>query len=125
MGLRSIGLLVGSIFLLAACGAALSQAPAGNASPSGVMAKPKIKITSPAASASLSSELAVIRVGVTGFKLDGTKIGTAPSEGVGHYHLFIDNKYAGLGVSDAIAVPNAAVPNIAAGQHEIKVALSQ
>ncbi len=123
MILRSIGLIAGSAFLLAACGASTATAPGASASPSHMMVHPKIRITSPSAGSSLSGELAVIRVAVTGFKFDGTKIGTPPSEGVGHYHLLIDGKYAGLSVSDAIAVPNAAFPNVSAGQHEIKVEL--
>lgn len=85
---------------------------------------PAIKITAPANGAALSTtQPNVIHVQVTGLTLDGTKIGTPPQQGVGHWHLYIDGKYAGLSVSNSISVPNDAMPQIAPGQHEVKVQL--
>jgi hypothetical protein len=83
-----------------------------------------IKILAPAGGAQLStSQPNLIKVQITGLKLDGTKIGTPPQQGVGHWHLYVDGKYAGLSVSDSISLPNDAMPEIAPGQHELKVQL--
>ena len=91
--------------------------PAGGDSPS-------IKIMAPSDGVQLStSGDNLIRVQVGGFKMDGTKIGTPPAQGVGHWHLYVDGKYAGLSVSDSIALPNDAMPEIAPGRHELKVQL--
>src|SRR5579859_7754327 len=85
---------------------------------------PSIKIISPANGAQLSTTRPnEIKVQIPGLKLDGTKIGTPPQPGVGHWHIYIDGKYAGLSVSDSITIPNDALPQIAPGQHEIKVQL--
>ena len=66
-----------------------------------------------------------VQVAITGLKLDGTKIGlpAAQNPGVGHWHIYVDGKYAGLSVSDVISLPNDAMPVIAPGPHEIKVEL--
>lgn len=89
-----------------------------------VTGQPSIKIVSPLAGATISKRVQ-IQVKVTGLKFDGTKIGQAASQnpGVGHWHVYVDGKYAGLSVSDVISLPNDAMPSIAAGQHEIKVQL--
>jgi hypothetical protein len=99
-------------------------APASEAT-SGSGAQPSIKIVAPTAGASVDGDEAVVQVAVTGLTLDGTKIGQPASQtpGVGHWHIYVDGKYAGLSVSDVVAIPNDAMPQIAAGQHEIKVQL--
>lgn len=88
-------------------------------------ASSSIKIVSPAAGWTAIGDRIEIQVSVTGLKLDGTKIGqpAAQNAGVGHWHVYVDGKYAGLSVSDVISLPNDAMPSIAAGQHEIKVQL--
>jgi hypothetical protein len=85
---------------------------------------PSISIVEPADGATVDDRVEV-QVEVGGFTLDGTKIGqpAAQNPGVGHWHVYVDGKYAGLSVSDVIALPNDAMPTIAAGQHEIKVQL--
>jgi hypothetical protein len=99
---------------------AAAQTPA-----SGGGEQPSIKILAPAANASVDGDEAVVQVAVSGLKLDGTKIGQPASQtpGVGHWHIYVDGKYAGLSVSDVIAIPNDAMPQIAAGTHEVKVQL--
>src|SRR5581483_3902012 len=85
---------------------------------------PSIKIVSPAGGSQLSTtQPNVIKAQIAGLTLDGTKIGTPPQQGVGHWHLYVDGKYAGLSVSDSISLPNDAMPQIPAGQHELKVQL--
>jgi len=85
---------------------------------------PSISIVEPADGATVGDRVEV-QVQVDGFTLDGTKIGqpAARNAGVGHWHVYVDGKYAGLSVSDVISLPNDAMPTIAAGQHEIKVQL--
>jgi hypothetical protein len=85
---------------------------------------PSIKIVAPADGATANGRL-LVQVAVTGLKLDGTKIGqpAAQNPGVGHWHVYVDGKYAGLSVSDVISLPNDAMPSITPGQHEIKVQL--
>ncbi|HZQ34622.1 MAG TPA: hypothetical protein VFD32_01735, partial [Dehalococcoidia bacterium] len=58
-------------------------------------AAPTIKLVSPTNGQSVSGPLDV-RVQITGLTLDGTKIGTPPQAGVGHWHVYLDGKYAGL-----------------------------
>lgn len=84
-----------------------------------------IKILSPADGWSPTGDRMEVQVAVTGLKLDGTKIGQPASQnpGVGHWHVYVDGKYAGLSVSDVISLPNDAMPVIAPGPHEIKVEL--
>jgi hypothetical protein len=84
-----------------------------------------IKIVSPADNWSASGDRVEVQVQVAGLKLDGTKIGqpAAQNPGVGHWHVYVDGKYAGLSVSDVVSLPNDAMPTIAAGAHEIKVQL--
>ena len=65
----------------------------------------------------------VIRVQHSGIRLDGTSINKNPQPQTGHWHLYIDGKYAGLSVTDVEEIPNDAFPTISAGEHTIKVEL--
>ncbi|HLW59525.1 MAG TPA: hypothetical protein VKV57_06305 [bacterium] len=59
----------------------------------------------------------IVRVSVTGLKLDPVAVGTAPKAGEGHWHLYVDGKLAGLSassVADATLTP---------GSHVLKVSL--
>src|SRR5690348_3478936 len=67
-------------------------------------AAPGIKLVSPTAGQTVSGPLDV-RAQITNFTLDGTKIGTPPQPGVGHWHVYVDGKYAGLSVSDVVTIP--------------------
>src|SRR5579883_3530071 len=111
---RFLPVLLGAVLMLMPGFAGLQRVAA--------QAAPTIKLVSPANGQSVSGPLDV-RVQITGLKLDGTKIGTPPQAGVGHWHVYVDDKYAGLSVSDVVTIPNDALPEIAAGQHEIKVQL--
>src|SRR5512135_795913 len=106
---------------IAACGGGSGSKTATPASGGGE--QPSIKILAPAANASVDGDEAVVQVAVSGLKLDGTKIGQPASQtpGVGHWHIYVDGKYAGLSVSDVIAIPNDAMPQIAPAPHEIKI----
>ncbi|HZP57760.1 MAG TPA: hypothetical protein VFC53_09440 [Dehalococcoidia bacterium] len=86
---------------------------------------PSIEIVSPSDGATLTDQRLVVRVKIGGLRLDGTKIGqpAAQNPGVGHWHVYVDGKYAGLSVSDEVSLPNDAMPQIASGPHEIKVQL--
>ena len=67
-----------------------------------------IKIVSPADGWSQPGDRVEVQVQVEGLKLDGTKIGqpAAQNPGVGHWHVYVDGKYAGLSVSDVVSLPN-------------------
>ena len=67
----------------------------------------------------------VVRVEHSGIIFDGTKIGQAPEPGVGHWHINIDGKFAGLAVSNVVEIPNDAFPTIPAGPHTIMVNLHE
>ena len=103
-----------------ATSAATKAAAAGAASTAA-----RIKLVSPTAGASVTGDRLEVQVNITGLKLDGTKIGqpAAQNAGVGHWHVYVDGKYAGLSVSDVISLPNDAMSSISSGQHEIKVQL--
>ena len=87
-------------------------------------ATPSLKLIAPADGATVDGPVTV-RVEHSGIVFDGTKIGMAPEPGVGHWHINIDGKYAGLAVSNVIEIPNDAVPTISAGQHTIMVNLHE
>lgn len=103
-------------------GCQISGPPAVTATPSPVVssAGPSIKIMS---GGSLPDNRFVVRVEIKNFKLDGTKIGKSPEPGVGQWHLLVDGQYAGLSVSDSIALPNDALPKLEAGQHQLTAQL--
>jgi hypothetical protein len=84
-----------------------------------------IGITEPADGWTVDGDRIEVRVNVEGVELDGTKIGlpAADNPGVAHWHVYVDDQYAGLSVSDVISLPNDALPTIAAGSHEIRVQL--
>src|SRR5581483_1062203 len=84
---------------------------------------PSITLVAPSTNQQITGSSVLIWAHVDNFTLDGTKIGTAPAPGVGHWHLMVDGKYAGLSVSDVISLPNPAMPDVPAGQHEIAVEL--
>ena len=66
-----------------------------------------------------------VRVEHSGIVFDGVKIGSAPEQGVGHWHVNVDGQYAGLSVSNVLEIPNDAFPTIPAGQHTITVDLHE
>ncbi|HEX5480159.1 MAG TPA: hypothetical protein VFY79_10615 [Dehalococcoidia bacterium] len=105
--------------------AAPTATTAAAAPTAGSASDASIKILSPADGWSPTGDRMDVQVAVTGLKLDGTKIGlpAAQNPGVGHWHIYVDGKYAGLSVSDVISLPNDAMPSIPAGPHEIKVQL--
>jgi hypothetical protein len=111
----------------AACGSAStsSNVKDGQRAASAGPAAASIKIVSPTDGWSATGDRVEVRVAVSGIKLDGTKIGqpAAQNPGVGHWHVYLDGKYAGLSVSDVVSLPNDAMPAISAGSHEIKVQL--
>ena len=87
-------------------------------------AAPKLTLISPADGANVDGPV-VVRVEHSGIVFDGVKIGSAPEPGVGHWHINVDGKYAGLSVSNVIEIPNDTIPTISAGEHTITVDLHQ
>lgn len=85
---------------------------------------PMLAVTSPTGGTDVDGPLTV-QVNHGGIKFDGTVIGKDPTPGVGHWHVNIDGKYAGLSVSNNIEIPNDAFPTIAAGQRTIVVNLHE
>ncbi len=85
---------------------------------------PTLTIVSPADGTTVDGPVTV-RVEHSGIIFDGTKIGQAPEPGVGHWHINIDGKFAGLAVSNVVEIPNDAVPTIPAGPHTIMVNLHE
>jgi hypothetical protein len=85
---------------------------------------PTLTLVTPREGANVSDRV-VARVEHSGIRFDGTTIGKDPAPGVGHYHINVDGKYAGLAVSNVIEIPNDAIPTISAGQHTITVNLHE
>lgn len=83
---------------------------------------PAISIVNPPAGAAVGNRVDV-QVGISGFTLDGNRIGTANTPGIGHWQAFVDDQYAGLAVSERLSIPNDALPNLTPGQHRLSVAL--
>ncbi|HEY7801956.1 MAG TPA: hypothetical protein VIE40_04725 [Dehalococcoidia bacterium] len=126
---------VGALALMA-CGSSnktsstpTSAAPAASSSPAAATpaaaSDASIKIVQPAGGWTFANGELDVQVAVKGLTMDGTKIGqpAAQNPGVGHWHVYVDGTYAGLSVSDVVAIPNDAMPQISAGMHEIKVQL--
>ncbi len=82
-----------------------------------------ITLKSPGTGASIAGDRILVSVQVSGLKLDGVQINKPNQEGVGHWHVYVDDKYAGLSVSDIVSVPNDALTRISKGQHKIAVEL--
>ena len=104
---------------------AVATQPAAEPTSGGGSSSASISLVEPDDGSTVDGDRFEVRVNVEGLTLDGTKIGlpAAQNPGVGHWHVYVDGKYAGLSVSDVISLPNDAMPSIAAGEHEIKVQL--
>ena len=63
-----------------------------------------------------------IHVNVEGMKLDATSVG-ADLPGIGTWWAFIDDKLAGVSMSESLSAPNDMVPVIARGSHTVRVQL--
>ncbi len=136
---RALALFAASGLIAVACGGVAAPSPsptqaaaasptataAPTATPAPTPAPPSITMFYPQGGAVPTNINApfVVYVVVKNLKMDGTKIGTPPTEGVGHWQLSIDDKYAGLGVGEAITVPNDAFPELTVGEHTLKVDL--
>jgi hypothetical protein len=105
--------------------AVATQPAAEPTSSGGGSSSASISVIEPDDGFTVSGDRFEVRVNVDGLTLDGTKIGlpAAQNAGIGHWHVYVDGKYAGLSVSDVISLPNDAMPSIAPGAHEIKVQL--
>ena len=85
--------------------------------------KPAIRITSDPTADGLGHY--VIRTETSGYKLDGTLINNKPEDGIGHYHVYLDNgALANVGVGDISSIPSDINPGLLTpGDHEIYVVL--
>jgi hypothetical protein len=84
---------------------------------------PSISLVSPTDGSTVGGGLVPVRVAVSGVRLDGDSINRPNRDRYGHWQMFVDDQYAGLGVSDVAALPNQAFPRITAGKHKISVEL--
>ncbi len=65
----------------------------------------------------------LVQVTIAEFRLDGLAINRPAPPNVGYWTLQVDGQAAGLSVSDMIMAPNAVLPQLAAGAHQIRVEL--
>jgi hypothetical protein len=85
---------------------------------------PTVKIVSIADGATVDGPV-LLRIEHQGMVFSTKNYGKDPEPGVGHWHIKIDDKHAGLSVTDIIEIPNDAYPTIPAGQHKITASLQQ
>ncbi len=98
-------------------GGATQDAPAGSIGRS-------IAIYSPyAGGPAVAGNHLLVQVTIAEFRLDGQVINRPAPPNVGYWTLRVDGQDAGLSVSDMIMAPNAALPQLAAGAHQIRVEL--
>ena len=140
MGSRALALIAVSCLIAAACGGTAAPSPtatqsaaasstasaSATATAAPTPAPPSITIFSPQGGIVATNINApfVVYVRVSGFKMDGSKLGAAPSERLGLWHLFIDDKLAGMSVTESLTVPNATMSDVATGEHTLKVTLN-
>jgi hypothetical protein len=93
--------------------------PAGTAT----AGPPAIRIVSPTPGQTVSGNRLDVRVETPSFLINFEKMSQAPEAGAGHWHVYVDNRLAGMVASDVVSLPNDTMPEIAAGPHEIRVQL--
>ena len=79
--------------------------------------RPGISITSPPEGESISSD-ATVTVSIENFTLDPDAVGTAPVDGEGHWHVFVDGDYQNYSTEDSISISG-----LSSGEHQIMVEL--
>ncbi|MFN8225058.1 MAG: hypothetical protein U0R50_17635 [Gaiellales bacterium] len=67
-----------------------------------------------------------VSVAVSGYGFAPTLVGKAPTPGMGHFHIFVDGKYAGAGAgpSGTTGAPFAGDYVLPAGKHKVSVGLA-
>jgi sortase (surface protein transpeptidase) len=104
---------------IALLGGTFGHAPALRA-----QASPTLRIVAPADGSTVDRPV-TIRVEHTGIRFDGVQIGGNNEAGVGHWHVSIDDEFAGLSPTNVIELPNDAYPTIKAGRHRITATLNE
>src|SRR5437763_491086 len=103
---------------------ALSVAMLGFATSLKAQTGPRLTLISPKDGDTVDGPV-IIRVQHSGIRFDGTLVSKDPVPGVGHYHINVDGKYAGLSDSNVIEIPNDAMPTIKAGPHTVMLNLHE
>src|SRR5438067_1593168 len=85
---------------------------------------PTLTLVSPQDGATVDGPVTV-QVKHSNFRFDGLAVNKDPAPGTGHWHVYVDGKYAGLAVSDVLQIPNEAYPTISAGQHTMTISLHE
>ena len=83
------------------------------------VAAPSIALTQPPDGGSVSTLGAQFQVDVRGLVLDRDNLGGNPIPGHGHYHVFVDDSFAGI----TPAGPTFTIPSFTPGSHTVKVDL--
>lgn len=87
-------------------------------------AAPTLRIVAPADGSTVDRPV-TIRIEHAGIRFDGVQIGGTNEAGVGHWHVYVDDKFAGLAPTNVIELPNDAYPTITAGRHKITATLNE
>ncbi len=134
MGFASGRGLLGSLFalplLVAACGGGgqapsrTSQAPAAQASGAGEMAVPswarswKVSIVSPTDGARITANQVPLNLSFSGFQPNCAAGQTPPVQGIGHFHVMIDNSLVDMYCTSPV---NVSMQNVKPGEHTLGV----
>lgn len=79
---------------------------------------PSLRITAPASPVTVNSSSAQLALVVSNFSLSAAKVGEAPADGEGHWHILVDGAYAGFG-----ATLEALATRLSPGTHRVAVEL--
>lgn len=123
VGAMALTLALVSVAAAQVWGSPLAQYQDPGSATGNIAGNSDITLKSPGTGASIAGDRILVSVQVSGLKLDGVQINKPNQEGVGHWHVYVDDKYAGLSVSDLVSVPNDALTRISKGQHKIAVEL--
>ena len=96
----------------------------GGAAAAGASIGRSIAIYSPyAGGPAVAGNHLLVQVTIAEFRLDGLAINRPAAPNVGYWTLQVDGQAAGLSVSDMIMAPNAVLPRLEAGTHQMRVEL--
>ena len=79
---------------------------------------PSVRIAAPASPVTVNSSSAALSLVVSNFSLSAAKVGAAPADGEGHWHILIDGAYTGFG-----ATLEALASRLPPGTHTVAVEL--
>lgn len=129
-GRRFLGLAFALPFLVAACGGGgqaaprTSQAPAAQPSGAAEMAVPawarswKVSIVSPGDGARITANQVTLSLSFSGFQPNCAAGQTPPVQGIGHFHVMIDNSLIDMYCTSTV---NVSMQNVNPGPHTLSV----